>query len=423
MRPARTVCALIVAMASPALLSSQLPAYNIPDDPAFAFLGVSPKKVANPGTISALGVALADGIDIDGHINTGLALSSLLTNLIQRDPKPAQYRNGTPWFWLYNTQLSLATVRTSGDTGATDFGVGFRTIFRGPEPYADSAYLESMQAVLDRCSVESKNVETTMLVLEERTGVRPVAVRDPEKPKTFLPPTEGVPVTMDTVQLTYLDSQGNAVRREKVVIQKLRGGKPITEDTVRTFKPHANTLNRDLAIACGKREKGPILADWMERHWNDASLALSAATGTRFSQSSFRHGHSLGSGLWLLGAVPLRSRVRALSNFGQLAAQIHYATAAPSAPGAKASWDWGVRAMGGSARFNAFAELTRSLKKEATAPDARAWSAGVEYMAAASTWLSVGLGDRFSAVTSETKSFVFMNLKWGLARDPQLAAR
>jgi hypothetical protein len=44
-------------------------------------------------------------------------------------------------------------------------------------------------------------------------------------------------------------------------------------------------------------------------------------------------------------------------------------------------------------------------------------------MAAESIWLSVGIGDRFSEVTSSDKTFVFMHLKWGLARDSELAAR
>src|SRR3954471_8523575 len=120
-----------IALSIPCTLSAQLPAYNIPDDPAFAFLGVSPKKVANPGTLPKLGVAIANGIDVDGRVNTGLAVSFLPSTIFRFSPTPERYRNGTPAFWLYNTQLSLATIRASGDTGSADLGYGLRTIFRG----------------------------------------------------------------------------------------------------------------------------------------------------------------------------------------------------------------------------------------------------------------------------------------------------
>jgi hypothetical protein len=164
----------------------------------------------------------------------------------------------------------------------------------------------------------------------------------------------------------------------------------------------------------------------MERHWNDATLAVSLATGTRFGQSSIRSAHSLGSGVWLLAGVPIRwtkgnQAKPEVSNFGQIAAQLHYAALPRSTPSTERhGWDWGLRAIAGAARYNAFGELTRSLKKSQGRPDARAWSTGVEYMAAESIWLSVGIGDRFSQVTSNAKTFVFMNLKWGLARESHL---
>src|SRR6478672_10075375 len=97
---------LTVALSLPALLSAQLPAYNLPDDPAFTFLGVAPKKIANPGTLPSLGLAIADGIDIDGRVNAGLAVAFLPSTIAHFSPSPERYRNGTPAFWLYNTQLS-----------------------------------------------------------------------------------------------------------------------------------------------------------------------------------------------------------------------------------------------------------------------------------------------------------------------------
>jgi hypothetical protein len=364
-----------IALSVPAALSAQLPAYNIPDDPAFVFLGVAPKKVANPGTLPKLGLAIADGIDVDGRVNTGLAISLLPSTIIRFFPAPERYRNGSPAFWLYNTQVSLATIRASGDTGSADLGYGFRTILRGPEPYTDPAYRDEIASLLDRCLAEAGQVDTSTLV-----------------------------------------------------IRKIRNGSTISQDTVRAWKPGPNSLNADVAVDCANRRKAPLLKRWMDRHWNDATLALSFAAGTRFVQSSIRHTRPLGAGLWMLGGLPIRRTLGSgkdarVGNIGQLAAQLHYATAPRSAPpDERTTWDWGVRAMAGSARSNAFAELTRGLNKRSSRP-ARAWSTGVEYMAAESIWLSVGIGDRFSKATRGDKTIVFLNLKWGLARESELGAR
>ncbi|HEY1952667.1 MAG TPA: hypothetical protein VGG76_07660 [Gemmatimonadaceae bacterium] len=208
------------AVAVPALLGAQLPAYNVPDDPAFAFLDVAPKKIANPGTLPALGLALANGIDVDGRVNTGLAVAFLPSSLVRFSPSPDGYRNGRPAFWLYNTQLSLATVRASGDTGSTDLGFGLRTIFRGPEPYADPEFRDDLAAVLDRCLVAAGQADSSTLVVQQRAGVRAVSVRDPDDPTRILRPTEGVPLSSDTLELTYLDSRGKPSRTEKVVVRK-----------------------------------------------------------------------------------------------------------------------------------------------------------------------------------------------------------
>lgn len=370
MKAARMLAAAIALL--PSALGAQLPAYNVPDDPAFAFLGAAPKRVAHPGTASKLALTLAEGIDIDGRVNTGLAVSFLPSNIIRYSPRPERYRNGTPSFWLYNTQFSLATVRSSGDTGSTDLGYGARMNLRGPEPYTDTAFRHDIESAMDRCLARAEGVDTATMVVEHRVGGR------------------------------------------------------ITRDTVRTWKVNRNVVDRALAIDCATRAKAQIVKAWMDRHWNDATLAISAATGTRFGQSSVRRTRSLGTGIWLVGGLPIRwakgnQASREASNLGQIAAQLHYATLPRATPATQRhAWDWGLRAMAGAARYNAFGELTRTLKRRQGQPDARAWSTGVEYMAAESIWLSVGIGDRFSQVTNSAKTFVFMNLKWGLARESHL---
>src|SRR3954469_1869353 len=272
---ARRLIDIIIGLAAPGFLCAQLPAYNIPDDPAFAFLGVSPKKVANPGTLPKLGLAIANGIDVDGRVNTGLAVSFLPATIIRFSPTPERYRNGSPTFWLYNTQVSLATIRASGDTGSADLGYGFRTILRGPEPYTDPAYRDDIASLLDRCLAEAGQVDTSTLV-----------------------------------------------------IRKIRNGSTVSQDTVRAWKAGPNSLNGDVAVDCANRRKAPLLKRWMDRHWNDATLALSFVAGTRFVQSSIRRTRPLGTGLWMLGGLPIRRTSGSgggarVSNIGQLAAQLH----------------------------------------------------------------------------------------------------
>jgi len=374
-------------------LSAQLPAYNVPDDPAFVFLNVSPKRIANPGTLPALGVALADGIDIDGRVNAGLAVSFLPSNLVRYTLMPEGYRNGRPVFWFYNTQVSIGTVRKSGDTASTDLAFGFRTILFGPEPYTDPGFRNSIAGVLDRCLTQAQGVDTSLVVVQRRTGVRPAPVRDTARPQRILPPNDGAPGTQDTVKM---------------------------------WPVRPNTLDREVALECGARGKSRVFRAWMKDHWNDATLAISAAAGTRFDKSAVSRRASLGSSLWLLGAVPLRrtrlrNDERERVNLGQIAAQLHYIATPGGTGGINDSyWDGGVRAMAGRSNVNAFAELTRNLKRSAARGDRRSWAAGVEYMIAESLWLSAGTGERYSELLDDDRDFVFLNLKWGIAREARL---
>src|SRR5688572_29974395 len=176
MRAGATRIAITVfAVASPVM--GQLPAYNVPDDPAFVFLNVSPKRIAHPGTLPALGVALAEGVDFDGRVNSGIAVSFLPSNLVRYSLLPEAYRKGRPVFWFYNTQVSIGTVRRSGDTASTDLAFGFRTILYGPEPYSDPTFRNSIAAVLDRCLTAAQGADTSLVVVQRRTGVRPAPVR------------------------------------------------------------------------------------------------------------------------------------------------------------------------------------------------------------------------------------------------------
>ena len=375
-------------------LSAQLPAYNVPDDPAFVFLGVAPKRVANPGTLPALGFALADGIDLEGRVNAGLAISFIPSSIFYYNLTPERYRNGRPAFWLYNTQVSVATIRKSGDTAATDVALGIRTILLGPEPYSNPDFRNRIAGVLDRCLTEAGGVDTTIVVLEQRAGARAAPIRDSANPTRILPPN---------------------------------AGRPVAQDTVRMWKSGPNTLDREVALECGGRGKSRALKAWMKDHWNDVTLAFSAATGTRFDKSAIRDRASLGHSLWLLGAVPIRwTKTKGESaermNLGQIAAQIRYIATPGGVAGIdESAWEGGIRALAGKSTVNGFIELTRDLRRSPTTDKKSAWATGIEFMVAESTWLSAGVGERYSALLDSDKDFVFLNLKWGIAREARLS--
>ncbi|MDQ3673261.1 MAG: hypothetical protein M3365_02660 [Gemmatimonadota bacterium] len=381
--------ALVLASAS----SAQLPAYNVPDDPAFVFLNASPKKVANPGTLPALGIALAEGVDIDGRVNAGLAVSFLPSNFVRYTLATESYRNGRPAFWFYNTQISVGTVRKSGDTASTDLAFGFRTILAGPEPYSSRDFRNAMARVLDRCLTAAHGVDTSLVVLERRTGVRAAPVRDSARPERTLPRSEGTPLGTDTVRL---------------------------------WNVGPNVIDREVALECGSRGKSRAIKAWMKDHWNDATLAISAATGTRFEKSAVGRRASLGRSLWLHGALPIRwTRGTADEseriNVGQIAAQLHYVRTPGGVGGIDdSSWEGGVRALAGKSNVNGFVEVIRNLKKSGAREDRSSWASGVEYMIAESLWLSAGVGERYSRLIDRNRDFVFLNLKWALARDARL---
>jgi hypothetical protein len=372
---------------------AQLPAYNAPDDPAFVFLEVTPKRVGNPGTLPALGVALAEGIDVDGHVLAGLAVSFLPSSLVRYSLPAERYRNGRPAFWLYNSQVSVGTARHSGDAPATDLAFGFKTILMGPEPYASQDFRNAIAGVLARCLTRAQGVDTSLVVLQHRSGVRAAPVRDSTRPTRILRENDGV-VTK--------------------------------QDTARMWKAGPEIVDRQVALECGELGKNRALKAWMKDHWNDATLAISAATGTRFDRAAISRRASLGSSLWLVGALPIRwtsetPKGPERMNLGQVAAQLQYVTTPGGVGGMDDShWEGGLRAMAGRSTINGFAELSRNLGKSDAREERSSWAAGIEWMVAQSFWLSAGIGERYAELLDSNRDFTFLNLKWAIAREPRL---
>jgi hypothetical protein len=127
--------------------------FAVPESPAFTFLSFAPASVSRPNTPRDFVAALANGIDQTGHVRQGISLEVTPAYLIPGlGVGLADYQKSWLKRLLSNTQLSLATVRASGDTAATDLGLGLRLhILDAGDPMADSAYTRKLGDAMLAC--------------------------------------------------------------------------------------------------------------------------------------------------------------------------------------------------------------------------------------------------------------------------------
>jgi hypothetical protein len=411
------LCVLLtVLLTYPVASSAQLPAYNPPDDAAFAFLGATPKKVDNPGTLTKLGVALANGIDGSGRAQGGLAVSFLPTTILGWSPTPERYRSGSIPFALYNTQLSVASLKATGDTSSTNMALGLRVVVAGPDPFADGRFREIYTGVLNTCLANSFGVDTALMSIQPRAGARAFETRDPADPKTILKPDPGSLIVAETLAVISRLGQPGAVP-ETLVVHRVRGGKDASQDTVRSWVVKSASPNSANAISCATTKKAVLLKSWNADHWNDPALSFAAGGGERFVGSSFSKATWAGWSGWMVGAVPLRT-------YGQIAGQFRYQQQPTLSSGPSHDvWSLGSRVTMGKETWNGFVEYSRVLKYTNGVLDGNAknsWSYGLEFMASESIWLSAGLGDSYDAATKANKSVTFLNLKWGYGNERTL---
>lgn len=128
------------------------PDFTMPNAPAMTYLGASTAKVSRPASGRDLAVALADGVDSLGRAQRGVAIDFALWSLLPFRVGP-EYRKGSgPAFIYGNTQLSFATVRTTGDTSSTDLAIGIKTNFvNHADPLTDSELRRKIAAAIDGC--------------------------------------------------------------------------------------------------------------------------------------------------------------------------------------------------------------------------------------------------------------------------------
>jgi hypothetical protein len=120
----------------------------IPSNPAVTFIGASPTEISRPATAAGLAADLINSIDPTGNVKQGLALDFTPWWVIPGLRIPLQdYQQKRGKYILANTQISLATAKTSGDDNDTDLGAGLRMVF-----FDDTDFMKSRKfiAELDR---------------------------------------------------------------------------------------------------------------------------------------------------------------------------------------------------------------------------------------------------------------------------------
>jgi len=104
--------------------------YTIPDSPAFTLLGVNPDKIERPATPRDLAVSLLNGLDENGHFQSGLALDLNPYMMLRgKATTITQYENNLAVRWLANSQLSVGTTKgSSAGDESTKLGLGLHTL-------------------------------------------------------------------------------------------------------------------------------------------------------------------------------------------------------------------------------------------------------------------------------------------------------
>jgi hypothetical protein len=174
--------------------------------------------------------------------------------------------------------------------------------------------------------------------------------------------------------------------------------------------------------ACVDSVVADIIGNYTASHWNATQVAVAAAWGTVFDESEFNKSDYSGMNAWLVGAVPVGTKLQLL---GQ--GTYKQRTLADSTTGYRAL-NAGVRLIGGSATFSAFAEVAREWRTPTGHPEGRlvpdkdvgGWSAGAEFRAAPNIWISTGFGTQLQALRNTDKTVVFANIKWGVSSESRI---
>ncbi len=167
--------------------------------------------------------------------------------------------------------------------------------------------------------------------------------------------------------------------------------------------------------ACADSVTSDAYGTWTKEHWNARRVAIGVAGGTRLEQSSLSETDGLGAQLWAVAANPVGTRAQII---GQLTGgRRTFGTDTV----ASTRITYGARLVGGSATFNAFAELVGE-HSSLTSKTTTLWSGGIEFRIGEDLWIATGLGTRYHELEKDARSVVIANLRWGVTSKSRFAS-
>jgi hypothetical protein len=134
----------------------------VPASPAFSYLGASASKVQRPATPRDFGAQLVNGIGIDGRVKQGFAVE-VAPYLYLPDVSISLTRYQASFLSriLANTQLSIASVKSAGDTASTDLAIGLRVpLIDDSDPMQNIDLTSAMAAGMLKCAPNSPQPNT-----------------------------------------------------------------------------------------------------------------------------------------------------------------------------------------------------------------------------------------------------------------------
>lgn len=141
------LCLLVLFFVSGVLVAQD----GIATTPAVTFLGASPTEITRPATAQALAADILNAIDPSGTVKQGLSLDIAPWSLIPGLRITLQdYQQDAKKYMLANTQVSVATIKSTGSVNDTDLGIGFRvTLLDDSDFLKDIDYMGELDRRMD----------------------------------------------------------------------------------------------------------------------------------------------------------------------------------------------------------------------------------------------------------------------------------
>ena len=148
------------------------PDFLVPDSPAFSVLGVVPENAIRPESTRDLVIAVLNGIDPEGNLQSGVAIDTAPYVLTGVDL--ADYRNDYLERFLSRAQVSIATTKGgSDDDKSLRASIGFRFTFLDKgDPRLDTSLDASFYALL-----QSLRLQETSKLIELEDDLENLAIK------------------------------------------------------------------------------------------------------------------------------------------------------------------------------------------------------------------------------------------------------